>query len=255
MLDRPSFSEVLKGMLDYVQGNAEYRLWRKELVPFFDRWLNNKTDTNLWEQIAGDVKDRIGRADCFSLIVSSAASALDEGRIVRHLNRANLQRHSAGMLSLANCAQSLADFYRVRSRYRDIQDKVLQYEEEAQRFRGESKLILELMSWEGAHRQKRGEDLAENTLRLCDHCVPTCAAIFRGRTTKPLRQLQALRIRKRGRSALKMSAPPAEPENSSKNSREFSFTHTTQIMDATPHVQTVRQRHVYTPSAGAPQGR
>jgi hypothetical protein len=145
--DSPSFKEVLKSviadgydglLLNDEAGFAGYDRWNNKLRCFFERWLNNQDDSELWEKIAaGAEKHGMAREICFYRIATSAAWALLAGdpANAENFSPEALRSWRNDFLELARCAQTLADHYRKRGFYPGAEEAAQWHEQEAKNFR------------------------------------------------------------------------------------------------------------------------
>jgi hypothetical protein len=168
MSKHPSFNDVVKDVIAdgyLLSENPGHARWNKKLREFFERWSDSQDDRELWDTIAAEAeRDGISRKTCFSWIANSAAEALFESdpANARNFTAKDLRLRSDRSQHLAQCAQSLADYYSKRG---EIFGQVAQwYEKEAQNFRRAADEDLEQISWTTAGRQSRGRKFSREHL-------------------------------------------------------------------------------------------
>jgi hypothetical protein len=168
MSKHPSFNDVVKDVIAggyLLSENPGHARWNKKLREFFERWLDNEDDKELWDTIAAEAeRDGISRWLCFDCIARSAAAALFESdpANANNFTAKDLRLQSDQFRHLAQCAQSLADHY---GKCGETFGQVTQwYEKEAQRFRCWSDERLEDASSSTAGRQSHGRKFSREHL-------------------------------------------------------------------------------------------
>jgi hypothetical protein len=166
MSKHPSFNEVLKkvmadGGFGLLLDEPGFARWNKKLRDFVERWLANRDDSKLWEGIADNAeKDGLSRETSYYRIAVSSlqASCAGDPANVENFSPKALRSQSERFLTLAECAQLMAQHYRGRLRVFGQSDQRSEaraqfYEEEAREFRQAS---AEALEWASMTRRQSG---------------------------------------------------------------------------------------------------